>query len=356
MLRRQGVPFAELTSLRVGGPAAVLVEAVTTEELRTAVVRADDEGTPLLVIGGGTNLVVSDDGFDGVVVRVATTGRSVERDGEELVVSVAAGESFDDLVAMSVDRGVSGLEALSGIPGRVGATPVQNVGAYGQEIATVLRGVTVLDRADGQVRELSPAQCRFGYRTSVLKGTDRFVVLTVTMVLTSGAARPIRYAELARALGVPVGARPPVDEVRAGVLALRAAKGMLLEPAAAHPFPEAVSDPDASPDTASAGSFFTNPVLEPSAADRLPVTAPRWPTPDGRVKVSAAWLIEQAGFPRGYGDGPARLSTRHALAIVNAGGARAADVLGLARELRAGVRRAFDVVLEPEPRLVGCEL
>lgn len=353
MLRRSHVPFAELTSLRVGGPADSLAEPVTTDELRAVVVGRDDDGAGLLVIGAGTNLVVSDDGFDGLVVRVATRGRRVvERDGDELVVSLAAGEPLDELVAASVAAGWSGLEALSGVPGTVGAAPVQNVGAYGQEISSVVRGVQVLDRATGDVRELGAAQCRFGYRTSVLKANPRFVVLTVTLSLTRGAARPIRYAELARALGVAAGARPPLGEVRAAVLELRAAKGMLAPtgpPACGAGVPDGAMP-------ASAGSFFTNPLLRADLADRLPAAAPRWPAGDGLVKVPAAWLIEHAGFPRGYGEGPARLSTRHALAIVNTGGARTADVLDLARRIRAGVREAFGVVLSPEPTLVGCVL
>jgi UDP-N-acetylmuramate dehydrogenase len=353
MLRRSHVPFAELTSLQVGGPAATVAEPVTTDELCDAVGACDDEGTPLLVIGSGTNLVVSDDGFDGVVVRVATRGRSVERDGDEMVASVAAGEPLDELVAATVAAGWSGLEALSGVPGTVGATPVQNVGADGQEISAVVRGVQVLDRASGEVRELAAVDCRFGYRTSLLKANPRFVVLTVTLALTRGPARPVRYAELARALGVPLGARPPLADVRSAVLELRAAKGMLA-PGVELGAPGGVGADEAAP--ASAGSFFTNPLLPAEVADALPAQAPRWPAADGRVKVSAAWLIEHAGFTRGYGSGPARLSPRHALAIVNTGGARTADVLALARQIRAGVHETFGVVLSPEPTLVGCVL
>ncbi|RYZ26123.1 MAG: UDP-N-acetylmuramate dehydrogenase, partial [Propionibacteriaceae bacterium] len=226
----------------------------------------------------------------------------------------------------------------------VGATPIQNVGAYGAEVGQHVTTVRTLDRSTGKVRTLFAVECGFGYRTSVFKKQPgRYVVLDVTFQLRLGSlSAPVRYAELARALGVEVGARVPAAEVREAVLALRRAKGMVLD--------------DADPDTWSAGSFFTNPLLPADAAAALPEAAPRYPQPDGRVKTSAAWLIEHAGFGRGWGDGPARVSSKHSLALTNRGSARAADVLALARTVRAGVEQTYGVSLEPEPVLVGCSL
>jgi len=248
------------------------------------------------------------------------------------------------VVRLTVDEGYAGIEALSGIPGRAGAAPIQNVGAYGQEVAETVGWVRALDRTTHDVVLLDPAECAFGYRTSAFKrAPERYVVLAVAFALEhSRDGAPVRYAELARSLGVEVGTRVPSADVRAAVLALRAAKGMVLDPA--------------DHDTWSAGSFFTNPLLDPSAADRLPAAAPRWPERDGRVKTSAAWLIEQAGFTRGYGEGAARISTKHTLALTNRGGATTADLLALAREVRDGVRSRFGVELVNEPVLVGATL
>jgi UDP-N-acetylmuramate dehydrogenase len=278
-------------------------------------------------------------------VLVRTRGVAVEADTcGGAWVAVAAGEPWDDLVARAVAEGWSGIEAMSGIPGSVGATPVQNVGAYGQEVADSIARVRTWDRVEGTQRTFAAADCGFAYRTSRFKREPgRYAVLEVTFQLRLGpTSPPIRYAELARTLGVEVGERAPATEVREAVLALRRGKGMVLD-AADH-------------DTWSAGSFFTNPVLDADAAARLPEGAPRWDAGDGRTKTSAAWLIEHAGFGRGYGAGPARLSTKHPLALTNRGGATAADLLALAREVRDGVRRATGIELEPEPVLVGCSL
>ncbi len=341
-------PVADLlaahTTLRLGGPAADWVRAETEEQLVTAVTDADAASRPVLVLGGGSNLVVADEGFAGTVVEVATRGIEPEADlCSGAVVTVAAGEDWDALVARAVAEGWVGLEALSGIPGSVGATPLQNVGAYGQEVADTIARVRVLDRAERRVRTLFAGDCGFGYRTSRFKREPgRYVVLTVTFQLRLGdRAAPVRYAELARVLGVELGGRPPLAAVREAVLQLRAGKGMVLD--------------DADPDTWSAGSFFTNPVVDPAV---LPDGAPAWPQPDGRVKTSAAWLIDRAGYDKGYPGpgGRVSVSTKHTLALTNRGEARTADLLALAREVRAGVADRFGIVLENEPVLVGCSL
>jgi UDP-N-acetylmuramate dehydrogenase len=339
-----GVPLAPLTTLRVGGPARALVTVTSEAELVAAVRDADASGSPLLVLGGGSNLLVADAGFDGTVVQVATRGvRLLQRDWcGGVMLQVAAGEPWDDLVAHTVEQGWAGIEALSGVPGSTGATPLQNVGAYGQEVAQTIARVRTWDRAAGEVRTFTSSDCRFGYRTSRFRGHDRLVVLDVTFQLVPGpSSRPVAYAELAAALGVPVGGRAPVADVREAVLALRRRKGMVLDPA--------------DHDTWSAGSFFTNPVVP---ADAVPDGASAWAQPDGSVKVSAAWLIEQAGFSRGYpGEGAAaRLSGKHSLALTNRGSASAEDLRALASALRSGVAERLGIVLEPEPRLVGLTL
>jgi UDP-N-acetylmuramate dehydrogenase len=331
--------LADHTTLRLGGPARRLLVAESDAELIEAVLAADAAGEPLLVLGGGSNLVVADAGFDGVVVQVCTHG--VDRSGD--LVTVAAGEVWDDTVASLVGDGHAGIEALSGIPGLVGATPIQNVGAYGQEVAQTVVSVRVLDRLTKDVHEVPARECAFTYRHSVFKGDDRRVVLAVTFRLPSeSSGPPVRYAALAARLGVEVGATVPAGDVRAAVLDLRRAKGMVLDPG--------------DHDTWSAGSFFTNPVLAAADAARLPAGAPRWPESDGRVKVSAAWLIERAGFTQGYGGGRARVSSKHTLALTNRGGATTEELLALAREIRDGVRARFAVTLVNEPVLVGVTL
>jgi UDP-N-acetylmuramate dehydrogenase len=341
------------TTLRLGGPAREWVRATTEQEVIDAVTEADAAGTPVLVLGGGSNLVVADEGFAGRVVEVATRGITpdTEDDGAQcggVVVRVAAGEGWDDLVATAVERGWVGIEALSGIPGSVGATPIQNVGAYGQEVAQTIASVRVWDRTLRGVRTFAAADCHFGYRHSRFKGDPgRHVVLSVDFQLRTGTlGAPVTYAELARTLGVETGGRAPLAAVREAVLGLRSGKGMVLD--------------DADPDTWSAGSFFTNPFLTAEQAAALPDDAPRWEQPDGRVKSSAAWLIEHVGFGKGHGlelrGGRVSLSTKHTLALTNRGGASTGDLLALAREVRDGVEAAYGVRLVNEPVLVGCEL
>lgn len=340
-----GVPLAPFSTLRVGGPAKSLVTVHTEDELLETVRDLDALGEPVLILGGGSNVLISDAGFAGTVVRVATRGITAEVSGcSGAKVSVAAGENWDELVERAVAAEWSGIEALSGIPGLVGATPIQNVGAYGAEVSQVIETVRIFDRATAQRSTLAAADCRFSYRHSRFKAEPgRFVILSVTFQLPLGAlSAPVRYPELARALGVEVGARVPAAEVRPAVLALRTRKGTVLD--------------DADPDTWSAGSFFTNPLLSPEQAAALPDGAPRYPQPDGRVKTSAAWLIERAGFSRGFGAGAATVSTKHALALTNRGHATATDLLDLAREIRSGVESAFGITLVPEPVLVSCEL
>ncbi len=347
-------PLAGHTTMRVGGPAARMLVAETADELVDAVREVDDAGEPLLLLGGGSNLVLPDPGFEGTVVKVATRGvrvDSADSCGGAAVV-VAAGEPWDDVVARAVDEEWSGVEALSGIPGSTGATPVQNVGAYGQEVAQTVARVRVWDRVEQRVRTMTNLDCRFTYRHSLFKGTDRYVVIDVMFQLALGSlSRPVAYADLASQLGVEVGARVPLPEAREAVLAQRRRRGMVLDA------------PDH--DTWSCGSFFTNPVLsagefaqlEARVVERLGAegsTPPRFPDAEGRVKTSAAWLIERAGFGKGYGaPGPATLSTKHTLAVTNRGGATASDVLTLAREVRDGVREAFGVTLVNEPVVVG---
>jgi UDP-N-acetylmuramate dehydrogenase len=342
------VRLSDLTTLRLGGPAARYVVADTEEALLADVRACDGAGEPLLVLAGGSNVVVADEGFPGTVVQVATRG--VAREATTL--EVAAGEAWDPLVADCVAAGLAGVECLAGIPGSVGATPIQNVGAYGQEVAETIVAVRALDRLTDTVEELDPAACGFTYRSSAFKRhPGRWVVLAVRLRLeSSGVSEPIRYAELARALGVDIGDRAPLDEVRDAVLALRRAKGMVLDP----------SDPD----TVSAGSFFTNPVLDADAFGALQARAgerlgpgaepPAWLEGDGRVKTSAAWLIERAGVHRGQGD-PAGIavSSKHTLALTNRGAGTTAQLVALAREIAAAVREAFGVDLTPEPVFVG---
>jgi UDP-N-acetylmuramate dehydrogenase len=338
--------LADHTTLRLGGPASAYVVARSVDELTEAVTTADAAGD-VLVLGGGSNLVVADEGFAGTVVEVATTGVTSDHDSTDptcggALVTVAAGESWDDFVATAVERGWVGVEALAGIPGRVGATPIQNVGAYGQDVSQTIARVRVWDRVLKGFRTFANAECRFAYRWSRFKADPgRHVVVEVTFQLGIGTlSAPIAYAELARTLGVEVGERAPLEDVRAAVLDLRRGKGMVLD-ADDH-------------DTWSAGSFFTNPVIDP---DRVPEGAPSYPQPDGRVKTSAAWLIERSGFGKGHpGSGPATLSTKHTLALTNRGGATTKDLLGLAREVRDGVEARFGIRLENEPVLVGVEL
>ncbi|MFC2757297.1 UDP-N-acetylmuramate dehydrogenase [Propionibacterium acidifaciens] len=343
--------LSEHTSFRIGGPAARFVVARTERGLIDAVTAADDAGEPLLVLSGGSNVLITDAGFDGTVVRVDNHGVRAEVSAcGGAVVRVAAGEVWDDLVSCAVGNEWRGPEALSGIPGLVGSTVVQNVGAYGTDVSRYVYQVRTWDRLTRGYRTFANADCEFAYRDSVFKrtrmpgsATGRYVVLEVVFQFLLGdLSMPIAYDELAARLDVEPGGRAPSAQVRSAVLALRASKGMVL-------------DPD-DHDTWSAGSFFTNPILSAEQAARLPADAPRFVQPDGRVKSSAAWLIDHAGFHKGFGDGPARLSTKHTLALTNRGGATAADVVALARTIRDGVRAAYGVSLVPEPNLVGVRL
>jgi UDP-N-acetylmuramate dehydrogenase len=343
MTARPGVPLAAFTTFRVGGPAAAFVEAGTAAEIISVTAECDRAGQDLLILAGGSNLLISDAGFPGTVLRLVGRGVRITRGADRVRLLVAAGEPWDEVVARALAEGLAGIEALSGIPGSAGATPIQNVGAYGQEVADVIAAVHVWDRHDHVEAVLAPPECAFGYRDSAFKRSRRYVVTAVEFGLVAGSlGAPVRYAELARALGVEIGDRAPALEVRAAVLELRRSKGMVLDPA--------------DHDTWSAGSFFTNPVLEAATAADLPAGAPRFEAPEGRIKTSAAWLIEQAGFAKGYGSGPARLSTKHTLALTNRGDARAADLLALAREIRVGVAARFGILLEHEPMLVGLTL
>ena len=337
-------PLANHTTFRLGGPARRFVEATTEQQLIDTVADCDSRGEPVLVLGGGSNVLIADEGFDGTVVKVATRGvRAEAADCSGAQLEVAAGEVWDDLVARAVAAQWSGMETLSGIPGSVGAVPIQNVGAYGAEVATLIQRVRTWNRAEGAIRTFAAAECGFGYRDSRFKREKgRHLVLRVDFQLPLGElGQLVRYPELARALGVAVGQRAPASRVRETVLAIRRRKGMVLD----------ANDHD----TWSAGSFFTNPILTPGQAASLPAEAPRFPAGEG-VKTSAAWLIQHAGYPAGHGSGPARLSTRHVLALTNRGCATTADVLALAREIRDGVRERFGITLVPEVNLVGVSI
>ncbi|MER5993880.1 MULTISPECIES: UDP-N-acetylmuramate dehydrogenase [Streptomyces] len=344
-------PLAPLTTFRLGGPATRLVTATTDDEVIAVVREADDSGTPLLIIGGGSNLVIGDKGFDGTALVIATRGFAL--DGTRL--ELAAGEVWTDAVARTVEAGLAGIECLAGIPGSAGATPIQNVGAYGQEVSATLTEVVAYDRRARETVTLTNEECAFSYRHSRFKSDpERYVVLRVRFALedADGLSGPLRYAETARALGVEPGDRVPLSTARETVLKLRAGKGMVLDPE--------------DHDTWSAGSFFTNPILtdEEFAAFRARVEQrlgagaepPAYPAGEGRTKTSAAWLIDKAGFTKGYGDGPARISTKHTLALTNRGDATTEDLLALAREVVAGVREAFGVTLVNEPVTVGVSL
>ena len=329
------------TTLRLGGPAGTLTTVSDPQEAVATVRAATVAGDPLLILAGGSNVVIGDAGFPGIVVLLRTQGiRVIERDAGHVVIRAAAGEPWDALVAETVANGWSGVECLSGIPGSAGATPIQNVGAYGQEVAETIVAVRVYDRVDDEIRVMTPAECRFAYRSSVFKHADRWVVLEVDFRLAvTDLSAPIRYGELARQLGVAAGERVPLEQARDTVLKLRAGKGMVLD----------ADDRD----TWSVGSFFTNPVL-PAPPDPA---MPHWPAEDGSVKIPAAWLIEQAGFHKGYGRGAGvAISAKHTLALTNRGGGTTAALLDLAREIRDGVADRFGIVLHPEPVLVNCSL
>lgn len=333
--------LAAFTTLRIGGPVAAVQTLDTEAEIVEAVRAADASGAAFLILGGGSNVVCADAGFPGTVLRIAS--RSVVRMDEPdgVFISAAAGESWHDLVMWSVAEGLAGIEAMAGIPGLVGATPIQNVGAYGQDISAVCSHVVALDRTAGQIVHLSPADLGFGYRTSALKrAPDRYIVLNVTLRLQASAVSTVRYTQLADALGIAVGDQAPIQDIAEAVLALRRAKGMVLD----------ASDHD----TWSVGSFFTNPIVSDDAS--IDAACPRYPAEVG-VKLSAAWLIEAAGIEKGWGlNDRARVSNKHVLALTNRGGASAADIIDLASVIRERVRDAHGITLETEPRLLGCSL
>ncbi len=344
------VPLSRLTTLQVGGPASWYASADAPDSVRAGVAWAEERRLPLLVLGGGSNLLVADDGFPGLVLRIRLRGMHVERDGDSVLVTAAAGENWAALVNRTVERGWAGLECLAGIPGTVGATPVQNVGAYGQEVREAITAVEVLDRRTGEIRVIPHDACGFGYRASRFKGADRdrFIILKVTFRLQPGGSPRVRYGELAALLACRGVSEPTLRDVRGAVMALRREKAMLL-----HTEESAVR---------SVGSFFINPIVSAAEYALLqqviaPVLAPGeslpiYPLPDGRVKVSAAWLIEHAGFRRGHMHGRVGLSSRHALAIVNHGNATAREVVAFASSIRRRVWEAFGVLLHPEPMLV----
>jgi UDP-N-acetylmuramate dehydrogenase len=335
------VPMAPLTTLGIGGPARWLARAETVDDVREATARAASDGLPLFILGGGSNLLVADSGCDGLVLRIDLRGIDVESEDEEAVmVRVAAGEPWDDFVALATANRWAGVECLSGIPGLTGATPIQNVGAYGQEVSETVARVEVLERASGRVVTLTNAECGFGYRSSIFKGEARarYVVLAVTLRLRRDAPASIRYPELQKY--VDAHGIDPADlrGVRDAVIAIRRRKGMVLDPA--------------DPDTRSDGSFFMNPIVPRASLGPALADAPRYPAGDD-VKLSAAWLIEYAGFHKGFVHGNVGLSTKHTLAVINRGGGTAAEVVELVRMIQTSVKERFGIEIHPEPSFIG---
>ncbi|MEY2815005.1 MAG: hypothetical protein RIS05_753 [Actinomycetota bacterium] len=333
----------DYTSLRVGGPATNFVEVHNESEIIAALEAAGD--SPVFILGGGTNVLVSDAGFEGTVIHISNSALVSEVDAcSGATLTIGAGENWDEFVALTLARGYAGLETLSGIPGTVGAAPIQNIGAYGHEVAEFITRVRTYDRQAKAIKTFTNKECEFAYRSSHFKkNPGRYIVLEVQFQLRQGDfSSAITYVELAKKLNISVGDKAELAAVRAAVLDLRASKGMLLNP----------DDHD----SWSAGSFFTNPIVTQEVADALPADAPRWPLEDGRVKTSAAWLIEHAGVAKGSAHGGARISTKHVLALTNAGDATAADLVELAKTARRLVLEKFGVQLEPEVNLVGLSL
>jgi UDP-N-acetylmuramate dehydrogenase len=331
------------TSLRVGGPAKSIVNVSTEAEIIAAIEAAGD--APVLIIGGGSNVLVSDSGFDGTVIHIANNQAESEVDAcSGATLTIGAGENWDDFVATTISRGFAGLETLSGIPGTVGAAPIQNIGAYGHEVSEFITRVRTYDRETKAIKTFTNAECEFEYRNSHFKKhPGRYIVLSVQFQLRLGEiSTPITYAELATKLGIAVGEKAPIVDTRKAVMELRATKGMLLNP----------DDKD----SWSAGSFFTNPIVTLEVAAALPEGAPKWPTADGKVKTSAAWLIQNSGIDKGYSHGGARISTKHVLALTNSGSATAEELIQLARDVRASVQDKFGITLEPEVNLIGLAL
>ena len=331
------------TSLRVGGPAKNFVEAHNEDEIIAALVAAGD--SPVLILGGGTNVLISDAGFAGTVIHITNSALVAEVDAcSGATLTIGAGENWDDFVALTIERGFAGLETLSGIPGTVGAAPIQNIGAYGHEVSEFITRVRTYDRVAKAIRTFTNQECEFEYRSSIFKrNPGQFIILEVQFQIRIGdSSDPITYLELAKKLDIQMGEKAPIHHVRKSVLELRASKGMLLSPE--------------DRDSWSAGSFFTNPIVSQQEADKLPNAAPKWPLIDGQVKISAAWLIEYAGMHKGDEVGGARISTKHVLALTNAGDATATDLIELAKTAQAKVYEKFGIKLEPEVNLVGLSL
>jgi len=335
--------LSNYTSLRVGGSAGKFIEVSTESEIISAIESAGDK--PILIMGAGTNMLVSDAGFDGTVIRISNNNLESEIDAcSGATLKIGAGENWDHFVAATISRGFAGLETLSGIPGTVGAAPIQNIGAYGHEASEFITRVRTYDRKEKKLTTFTNSECGFSYRSSRFKTEkDRYVILEVSFQLRIGEeTTPIIYAELAEALGIKVGEKAPVVKTRKVTLELRSKKGMLLNPA--------------DRDSWSAGSFFTNPIVDAEIAAQLPADAPRWPQADGRIKTSAAWLMENAGVHKGDSIQGARISTKHVLALTNAGNATAADIATLARNAQIKVKEVFGITLEPEVNLIGLNL
>jgi UDP-N-acetylmuramate dehydrogenase len=339
------VPLAPLTTLGIGGPARRFVAVADVDELRAALHAASVANEPILVLGEGSNLVVSDAGWPGLVIAMSTSQITTVPDGDVTRVIAWGGTRWDDFVAHMVAKGLAGVECLSGIPGLVGATPMQNVGAYGQEVSDTITRVQALDRQTGELVDFTPAQCAFAYRTSVFKGSARWIIVEVEFRLANrDTSMPIKYVELAKSLGIEQGGTAPLALVRERVIELRRGKGMVVDPA--------------DPDSRSAGSFFMNPIVGPEIVSaieaQLPAgtSMPKFAAPDGKVKLSAGWLIERAGLTKGFSRGRVGISTKHALALVNRGGATATELLALAREIQDRVRDKLGVDLHPEPVIV----
>ena len=337
--------LSNFTTLKVGGPAQKIVHAHTEDELVEFVKAADKAGEQVLILGGGSNLLISDAGFAGTVIRVESKGNALDYDAcSGGMIEVSAGEDWDKFVALTIEKGFADLESLSGIPGTIGGAPIQNIGAYGHEVSETIARVKAYDRTKGEITTFTNEQCRFSYRNSVFKAeAGRYVILNVTFQLRKGEqSLPITYAELAKFLSINIGDRAPVVEVRKAVLQLRGRKGMLID----------AGDVNSN----SAGSFFVNPILNKEMADKLPADAPRWPQTDGRVKTSAAWLMEHAGVNKGEKLAGAQISNKHVLALTNSGDATAGDIVELAKRVRAKVFEKFGVKLEAEVQLVGLDL
>ena len=334
--------LSKYTSLRVGGPAKKILHVSTEAEIIAAI--EESEGSPVLIMGGGTNVLIADTGFDGTVIHISNDSIQAEMDAcSGATLTIGAGQNWDQFVQITIDRGLAGLETLSGIPGSVGAAPIQNIGAYGHEVSEFITRVRTYDREEKEVKTFTNSQCEFSYRSSHFKEhPGRYVILDIAFQLRQGEmSDPITYIELSKKLGIEPGEKASVMEVRSAVLELRASKGMLISE---------------DPDSWSAGSFFTNPIISQQDADSLPNATPKWPLNDGRVKISAAWLIENSGMNKGDAIGGARISTKHVLALTNSGSATASDIAALAKKARDQVKEKFGITLIAEVNLIGVEI